>query len=118
MSCAEFSQSTSQQDNVDSRDADPHSRGKYTTTPSSSTSSVSGCTILRNTARLSGGSSTSRLKRLLVLGDAVILRHTSSASSPEMRKIAMADLPLPVAGAKMVGRRGAMNASLEEAEER
>lgn len=90
------------------------SRGKYTTTPSSRTSSVSGCTILRRTAFRSGGSVVCAVERFLAFGATVILRQTSSASSPEMRRIAIADLPLPVAGAKMVGRRlerGAMNTS-------
>jgi hypothetical protein len=37
----------------------------------------------------------------------VILRHTSRASGPEIRRIEMALLPRPVAGAKMVGSREA-----------
>lgn len=81
--------------------AGANARGKNSTTPSSSTSSVSGWTILRKTALRSGGSS---LSRFLDLGETVILRQTCKASSPEMRRMAMADLPLPLAGAKMVRR--------------
>lgn len=87
--------------------------------PSSNVSPVIGSTILRNVALLAtGGCRSSALsalllpfaRELLLAGDDadaeaggwVISNQTFNASGPEMRRMAMADLDLPVAGAKMV----------------
>jgi len=59
----------------------------------------------RRTALRSGGSLLVRSLWVLPRAGSVIVRQTSSASGPETRRIEMADLPLPVAGAKMVGGR-------------